>query len=215
MKKLFYYFLVFASIALVAFTAAFEHRGGKGKEAPFRNHSNAVIISWNTTAFETMQGPTYNPLLASRILAMMHLAMHDALNNIAPVYDTYAYHRDEKRADPIAAVSAAAHSVLVGSFPDKKKELDAALEQALKEVKAGGDRDRGIILGEDAGQAILLLRSKDGAFADPVGKLDNPEKPGLYQPTPPLPFVYAPFWTTMPTFALKSPSQFRIGPMPA
>jgi hypothetical protein len=215
MKKLFYYFLVFASIALVAFTAAFEHRGGKGKEAPFRNHSNAVIISWNTTAFETMQGPTYNPLLASRILAMMHLAMHDALNNIAPVYDTYAYHRDEKRADPIAAVSAAAHSVLVGSFPDKKKELDAALEQALKEVKAGGDRDRGIILGEDAGQAILLLRSKDGAFADPVGKLDNPDKPGLYQPTPPLPFVYAPFWTTMPTFALKSPSQFRIGPMPA
>ncbi|HMG93057.1 MAG TPA: phosphatase PAP2 family protein [Chryseolinea sp.] len=214
MKKLVYYFLVFASIALVAFTAAFEHRGGKGKEAPFRNHSNAVIIAWNATAFETM-GPTYNPLLASRILAMMHLAMHDALNNIAPVYDTYAYHRAEKKADPIAAVSAAAHSVLVGSFPDKREQLDAALERALKDVKSGGDRDRGIILGEDAGQAILLMRSKDGAFADPVGKLDNPDQPGFYQPTPPTPFVFAPFWTAMPTFALKSPWQFRIGPMPA
>jgi hypothetical protein len=119
MKKLVYYFLIVASIALVAFTAAYEH-GGKGKEAPFKNHSNTVIISWNNIAFETMKGPSYNPLLASRILAMMHLAMHDALNNIAPVYETYAYHRNEKKADPIAAVSVAAHSVLVGSFPDKK-----------------------------------------------------------------------------------------------
>ena len=215
MKKLVYYFLAFASIALVAFTAAFEHRGGKGKEVPFKNYSNTVVISWNNIAFETMQGPSYNPLLASRILAMMHLAMHDALNNIAPVYETYAYHRNEKKADPIAAVSAAAHSVLVGSFPDKKAQLDAALEHALKDVKPGGDKDRGIILGEDAAQAILTLRSKDGAFADPVGKLDNPDKPGLYQATPPMPFVFAPFWTTMPTFALKSPSQFRVAPMPA
>jgi PAP2 superfamily len=214
MKKLVYYFLAFASIALVAFTAVFEHRGGKGKEAPFKNYSNAVVISWNNIAFETMQGPSYNPLLASRILAMTHLAMHDALNNIAPVYETYAYHRNEKRADPIAAVSAAAHSVLVGSFPDKKTQLDAALEHALKDVKPGGDKDRGIILGEEAAQAILTLRSKDGAFGDPVGKLDNPDKPGLYQATPPMPFVFAPFWTTMPTFALKSPSQFRVAPMP-
>jgi hypothetical protein len=214
MKKLIYYYLAFASVALVAFTAAYEHRG-KGKEVPFKNHSNAVILSWNNTAFETMQGPTYNPLLASRILAMMHLAMHDALNNIAPVYETYAYHREEKKADPIAAVSAAAHSVLVGSFPDKREQLDGALAKVLKEIKDGNDKDRGIILGEDAGHAILLLRSKDGAFADPVGKLNNPDQPGLYQLTPPMPFLYSPFWTTMQTFSLKSPSQFRIGAMPA
>jgi hypothetical protein len=214
MKKSIYYFLVFASIALVAFTAAFEHRGGRGKEVPFRNHSNAVIISWNAIAFETMQGPSYNPLLASRILAMMHLAMHDALNNIVPVYDTYAYHREEKKADPIAAVSAAAHSVLAGSFPEKKTQLDAALKKILSEIKSGGDKDRGIILGEDAGEAMLALRSKDNAFADPVGQLNNPDKPGLYQATPPMPFVFAPFWTNMPTFGLNSPSQFRVGPMP-
>ena len=213
MKKLIYYILAFASIALVAFTATYEHRG-KGKEMPFKNHSNAVILSWNNTAFETMQGPSYNPLLASRILAMVHLAMHDALNSIAPVYETYAYHGEEKKADPVAAVSAAAHSVLVGSFPDKKEQLDAALDKVLKEIKDGNDKDRGIMLGEDAGQAILTLRSKDGAFADPVGKLNNPDQPGLYQVTPPLQFVFAPFWTTMPTFGIESPDQFRVAPMP-
>jgi hypothetical protein len=84
----------------------------------------------------------------------------------------------------------------------------------LKDVKAGADKDRGIILGEDVGQAILALRSKDGAFADPVGKLNNPDTPGLYQVTPPMEFVFAPFWTTMQPFALKSPDQFRIGAMP-
>lgn len=214
MKKFILYLLALASIALVAFTAAYEHRG-KGKEVPFKNHSNAIVLSWNKTAFETMMGPSYNPLLASRILAMMHLAMHDALNNIAPVYETYAYHREEKKADPIAAISAAAHSVLVGSFPDKRPQLDAALETALKDVKAGGDKDRGILLGEDAGQAMLALRSKDGAFGDPVGKLDNADQPGLYQVTPPMPFVYAPFWTTLPTFGIRTPDQFRVGPMPA
>lgn len=214
MKKFFYSLVAFASIALVAFTAAYEHRG-KGKEVPFKNYSNELILSWNKAAFETMAGPAYNPLLASRILAMVHLAMHDALNNIAPVYETYAYHREEKKADPIAAVSAAAHSVLLGSFPDKKQFLDAELEKALANVKDGADKDRGIMLGEDAGRAILALRSNDGAFGDPVGKLNNPDKPGLYQITPPLQFVYAPFWTTMPTFGIKSPDQFRVGPMPA
>ena len=154
MKKSMYYFLAFASIVLVAFTAAYEHRG-KGKEMPFKNHSNAVILSWNNTAFETMQGPSYNPLLASRILAMVHLAMHDALNSIVPVYETYAYRGEEKKADPVAAVSAAAHSVLVGSFPDKKEQLDAVLDKVLKERKDCSERDRGIRLGEDAGQVTL------------------------------------------------------------
>ena len=31
------------------------------KPAHFRNHTNAVILKWNTVAQETMAGPTYNP----------------------------------------------------------------------------------------------------------------------------------------------------------
>ena len=48
---------------------------------------------------------------------MVHLAMHDALNGIAPVYETYALQQLDKKADPVAAISAAAHEVLVASVP--------------------------------------------------------------------------------------------------
>ena len=80
------------------------------KPAHFRNHTNAVILKWNAVAQETMAGPTYNCLVATRILAMMHIAMHDALNNMAPVSETYLLNKLDKYADPIAAVSSAAYT---------------------------------------------------------------------------------------------------------
>jgi hypothetical protein len=53
-------------------------------------------------------------------MAMVHIAMHDALNNIAPVCETYAHHTEDKKADPIVAVSVAAHAVLAGLSRTKK-----------------------------------------------------------------------------------------------
>lgn len=188
--------------------------GGDGK-TPFSKHPNTIVLQWNTIGFETMQGPAYNPMLASRIMAMVHVAMHDALNNIAPVYDTYLFNREDKKADPIAAISAAAHGVLVGQLPDKKEQLDKALTSILQNVKAGDARERGLRLGADAAKAILEQRKTDGAFADPIAKVTNPETPGLYQATPPMPVFFAPFWKDLPTFGISNPQQFRVKPMPS
>jgi hypothetical protein len=161
-----------------------------------------------------MQEPAYDPMIGSRIFAMVHLAMHDALNGIAPVYETYALTQSDKKADPVAALSSAAYTVLVGSFPAKKAQLDAALANAIKEVKSSDAKQRGLALGALAGQAILALRADDGAFQDPIGPINNPQEPGLYQPVPPTPFVYAPFWATLKPFGLNTPQQFRVAPMP-
>ena len=173
------------------------------------------MLQWNATAFVTLQGPTYDPMMASRILAMVHLAMHDALNGIAPVYETYALQQLDKKADPVAAISAAAHEVLVASVPDKKEQLDAALAEAVKDVKSNDAKERGLALGRIAGKAIVALRAADDIFQNPIVEINNPLEPGLYQPVPPSPFVYAPFWATLKPFALESPKQFRITPMPA
>jgi hypothetical protein len=215
MKKLIYPLLLLLAAFFPACSESDTYSEAPGSKTPFANYSNEVIIQWNTTAQETMQGPSYNPLLASRILAMVHIAIHDVLNNIAPVYETYILQREDKKADPVTAVSAAAHAVLVASFPDKKEQLDIALTEALKKVKPGTSKDRGLALGADAANAILALRNNDGAFADPIGQVNNPEQPGLYQPVPPTPILYAPFWTTMQTFALTSPAQFRVPAMPS
>lgn len=187
----------------------------KNRPAYFKNHSNAIVLSWNATAQNTMAGPAYNPLLATRIMAMMHIAMHDALNNIAPVYETYSFNQPDKKADPIAAISSAAHAVLVSSFPDKKDQLDAALSESLNKVKAGPARERGLELGKASANAIIGLRSNDDAFRDPIAEITNPVQPGLYQPVPPTPIVYAPFWKDMTPFSLESPAQFRIAPFPS
>lgn len=187
----------------------------KDKKVPLNNYSHEVILQWNEIAQQTMAGPTYNPLLASRILAMVHIAMHDALNGIEPMYETYVLSREERKAEPVAAASAAAHGVLAGSFPDKKQQLDKALEEMLKKVKDGNAKTRGLTLGTEAANAILKMRYDDGAFANPVGQANNPPQPGLYQHVPPMLLLYAPSWTTMKTFGLSSPSQFRVAAMPA
>lgn len=208
--------LFFAAVFISACSESEGFGSGEspGKKMPFRNHSNAIILQWNTIALETMQGPSYDPMVASRIFAMVHLAMHDALNGIAPVYETYSLQQQDKKADPVAALSAAAYTVLVESFPGKKEQLDAALAQAINDVKSADAKERGLILGETAGKAIVALRNDDGAFQDPIAEINNPQEPGLYQPVPPTPFVYAPFWATLKPFGLVSPEQFRIVPMP-
>ena len=202
--------------ATVFFSACSESEGNEipGNKVPFKNHSNAIVIQWNTIALETMQ-PAYDPMIASRIFAMVHIAMHDALNNIAPIYDTYALEQQDKKADPIAALSAAAYTVLVESFPAKKDQLDLALANAIKDVESADAKERGLALGTIAGNAIVALRKDDGAFQNPIAEINNPLEPGLYQPVPPTPIVYAPFWATLKPFGLTSPTQFRIVPMPA
>ena len=186
-----------------------------GNKNRFRNYSNATVLRWNAIAQETMQGAAYNPLLATRVLAMMHIAMHDALNGIAPVYETYLLKKQDKKADPVAAISAAAHIVLLRSFPQKKDQLDLALVQAIRDVKSGDAKDLGLALGTSAGIIVVDLRKDDGAFQDPIAEVRNPVKPGLYQPVPPTPIVFAPFWKDLTPFSLASPDQFRINPMPA
>jgi hypothetical protein len=172
-------------------------------------------MQWHAIAFETMQTPAYDPMVGSRVFAMVHLAIHDALNGIAPFYATYALHEQDKKADPIAAISAAAYTVLAETYPDKKTKLDSAFAVAVKDVKSSEAKERGVALGKIAGRNIFNLRKDDGAFANPIAEINNPQVPGLYQGVPPTPFAYAPFWATLQTFGLSSPQQFRIGSMPA
>lgn len=179
-------------------------------------YSNQIVLDWNLVAFDAMGGATYqHSLLASRINAMTHIAIHDALNAIEPRYQTYAFQQKNKQADPIAAVASAAYEVLVASIPDQKPLLDNRLASSLAGVPEGNGKTEGIELGKKAAAAILALRQNDGAFQDPIGVLVPTTEPGEYQVVPPFNFVFAPHWTTMQTFSLQKPDQFRITPQPA
>ena len=77
------------------------------------------------------------PVQLSRVLAMVHAAMHDAVNGAEPRYETYASDLIDVRAHPEAAAAGAAHRVLSGLFPALQASWDAALAESLSTIPDG------------------------------------------------------------------------------
>jgi hypothetical protein len=180
--------------------------------------SNKVILEWNQVAFEAAGGAAEaNPLLASRINAMMHIAIHDALNAIVPVYEQYAYHHEGKcdLANPFAAAISAAHTILKASWPDSASMLDAKLSASLAKIHDGPGKTQGIAVGVASGKAILALRAGDGAYRNPIADVPVSSVPGVYNAVPPFDYMLAPFWKSMQLFSLQTHEQFRSSPRPA
>jgi hypothetical protein len=178
--------------------------------------SNTVVLQWNENGFHAFGGPLYqHSLQASRINAMMHLAMHDALNAIQPKYATYALLEKDFDADPIAAAAMAAYSILVHEIPGRQGFLDSALYQSLLPVAAGVEKEKGLLLGKKAADAVILKRMNDGSVGEAVVPVPVSIIPGVYQPVPPFNFMFAPHWENVKPFSLQSNNQFRPLPQPA
>ena len=143
----------------------------------------------------------------------MHLAMHDALNSIVPVYERYAYTGPPQIAHPVAAVAQGAYEVLVSQYPGQQSQLAAEIAIWLGRVPNGALRDRGIALGRATAAAIVTLRTGDGF--DVAGAYEFRSGPGQYQTTPPWNgFVAQPGFRFAKPFVLAFQSQFRPPPPP-
>jgi len=177
--------------------------------------SNSVIIEWSNAAFEAAGGAAEgHPLLAVRAEAMTHIAIHDALNAIVPVYEQYAFHQQNTLANPLAAASTAGHTVLKALWPDYGPALDTKLAALLSTIPSGSGKTQGLALGIASANAILALRAGDGAYQNPIGVLAASGVPGVYVAVPPFDFAFAPFWKTMQLFSLETHDQFRSSPPP-
>ncbi|HEX2535153.1 MAG TPA: vanadium-dependent haloperoxidase [Chitinophagaceae bacterium] len=179
-------------------------------------YSGAAVLYWNEVAYEAFGGTQYqHSLMASRINALVHLAMHDAVNGVEERYERYAFTGKDAEAHPVAAVASAAHAILLKETPGRKGYLDSALAQSLATVPAGEARDRGIVLGSAAAEAVLAKRAGDGSAGDPVNPVPPSNVPGVYQPVPPFDFAFALNWENVQPFALERKDQFRVAPHPA
>jgi len=205
-------------IVSLLFQYACEKNNGIPPADGLEQYSNEVVLDWNVVSFEAMGGAAApHGLAASRAHAMMHLAMHDALNAIAPRYQTYAYHQKNKQANPIAAMATAAYEVLVVvADASQKPALDSHLAASLAKVPEGDSKKEGIELGKKTAAAILEARKNDAASQNPISPIPpSTGQPGIYQAVPPFDFVFAPFWSELKPFSLESPDQFRVEPHPA
>jgi hypothetical protein len=180
------------------------------------NYPSDVVNEWNEIAFRAFDGPVYqHSLEASRLNAVVHIAMHDAVNAVDPRYKAYAFNGRDADADPVAAAASAAHTVLVALLPAKNQMLDSSLQESLKSIGAGNARDRGVALGKQAAAAILQNRANDGAAQDPIAQVPVSNQPGVYQAVPPFNFLFAPHWENVKLFGLERKDQFRPAPQPA
>lgn len=182
-----------------------------------------VITDWNHSALEKIRDARTSPPQASRNLAILHIAMYDAVNGIkAPRqkrHQSYLVTRPgHPLANEVAAASAAARTVLNALWPDEPR-FDAeyeAIVSALPSSKAKG-KARGIAYGEMVAHATLAARADDGSNGSATYDLDP--VPGTWRPTTSFGGVVRPallpWWGFVEPFGIPAAPMFRPPAPPA
>ena len=178
-----------------------------------------VVIDWNLHTHQVIKSAEgyQNPMAASRVLAMVHLAMHDAVNAAQPRYRPYVYQppagAPTASADAAVAASVAAHDVLAALYPGQESLLAAALGSSLLDAGTGAAVEEGRRLGAAAAAAMLAARGDDGSQAEEDWRPGD--RPGDYQLVPGFDFIASPHWRSVTPFTMPAPDQFRVPPPPA
>jgi PAP2 superfamily len=179
--------------------------------------SGHEVIKWNQLLRQILRIPGAQPptISGGRSLAMLHIAIFDAVNSIERSFTPYFIKvRALQGASKQAAAAQAAHDVLVALYPPQQDLLDAALAESLDGLPP--DRcDQGIAVGQAVASAIVDWRRTDGWDAPPPPYVLPPE-PGFWQPTPPgfSPATFTHYPDVVP-FATTDSRQFRPPPPPA
>jgi hypothetical protein len=125
-----------------------------------------VVIDWAAKGVAIGSDKQLPNAPFTRALAMMHVAMFEAINATERRYRPYKLDLAADRAtSKEAAGAAAAHTVLAALFPDEKQKLDQALQASLAAISDGESKTKGVELGKHAGTAIVASRADDGSGA--------------------------------------------------
>src|SRR5262249_1962235 len=125
-----------------------------------------VVLQWNEATREAIRTAGTPAPAASRILAITHAAVYDAVNTLDRTHEVYLVTAlAHPMASREAAVAAAAHRTLSVLFPTQTAALDAKLVASLATVPDGKSEDDGVALGRSVADQILALRQNDGSGA--------------------------------------------------
>ena len=185
-----------------------------------------AVTTWSENAQKAARAAcviaSENALAESRMYAMVHAAIHDALNAIDRRSRPYVFDRAVTGPTSVkAAAAAAARDVLVSviaGLPESAQcvadgiaDVNASYMAALGAIPNNPAKANGVALGQAAAAAVIALRADDGSdgpwvdFAYPQGT-----EPGEWRFTadgPPL--AFAPSWGQVTPFVLKRGAQFR------
>jgi hypothetical protein len=169
------------------------------------------VTEWNQRAGACVLEAKIYPFAGTRVMAIVHSAMFDAINSIEVRYTPYKFKVTAAAgASPEAAGAAAAHATLVSLFPEQKAALDAAYAASLAKIPDGPGKAAGITVGEEVAAKVLAWRASDGA--DAANTYRPVTTPGTYITTT-LPIGTQ--WGSVTPWVMERGSQFHPAPPPA
>jgi hypothetical protein len=170
-----------------------------------------AVTEWNQTSIDVLKAANVIGNPWSRTMAMVHVAIADAVFTIQGRYTRYALAIPAApNASADAAVAAAARGILLQVYPNQKAKVEEAYAASLKAIPDGPAKTEGIAVGEQAAAVILAERAND---ATSVPDTYRPvTAPGVWIPTAAPLF---PEYARSKGWVITSADQFRPGPPPA
>jgi hypothetical protein len=165
-------------------------------------------------------GEQLGPARSSRAMAIVHIAIFEAINAIAGSYQSYTgLAPSAGEASLQAAIAQAAHDTLVALFPSQTPSFDTLLAADLAKIPNNRPKANGIDVGHRAALAILTMRVNDGSqHVEPRVGIDfiTSNQPGKWRQDPisEIPLALGALWSGVRPIVLNSADQFRVPPPP-
>ncbi len=173
-----------------------------------------VILDWNAVMLSAIRLDTTAPTLSTRNLAILNLAMYDAVNSVVRTHQPYAFGlQAPPGASAEAAAAAAGYGVLQALYPGIRSQADATFEAWRARVPDDASARDGLELGGEIARLMLANRAGDGASTE-VPYIPSSE-PGAWRRTPP--FFRPPLtpgWRYVRPFAIQEVDPFVVPPPP-
>ena len=166
-------------------------------------------------------GEQLGPGRASRAMAIVHIAIADAVSAITHRYQSYTGVQVTRVPVSLnAAIAQAAHDALVALYPSQQAIFEADLATDLNAIRNQIAKTNGVDLGQRVASALLALRTGDGSeIPEPVLGVDyfTSDQPGHWRQDPisVVPIALGAHWGECKPFVVASNDQFRVPAPPA
>ena len=178
---------------------------------PLRAHP---VLEWNDLMLDAIRASNTAPTLSTRNLAMLNLAMWDAVNSVRREHQRYRFQLTAPvDASPEAAAVGAARYVVPTLYPASAAGASALFNAWWQTSGQNQPATDGLALGEAIGRLTIESRANDGA-ATQVPYIPSAE-PGEWRRTPP--FFRPPLdphWRWVDPFAIPAVDPFVVPPPP-
>ena len=229
---------IFPPLALLGVLALAGCGNGGGNSTPPPSPPASVewVKHWNHVAIDASGldhtplkpgetrtfGEQLGPTRSSRAIAIVEVAVFEAVNAITGRYESYTGLQGAPADTSMkAAIAQAAHDTLSEMFPSQTPAFDQQLADDLAAVEDGAaQKEAGIDLGRRAAISILELRADDGSDRpEPKVNIDYipGDGPGVWRQDPisKHPLALGAYWGEVRPFVMTSGAQFRTPPPPA